>query len=243
MLACWVLFPLVLALVSLGCGLLLEIVSGVRLPGAIVPAAGLALVVVATHFTTLTDATAELSVPLVVALATARPRPVVSVAGPWTGRRLGRRRRGRGVRALRRPRGPVGRGDVHRLHQARRHCDLARDHRPDHGARARPRRPRRRPPTRRRSTSTSAAGIRSARFFRSAVGHTLVGQDSAWLFQPYMAFLAALLATTLYTLVRRFWAPARCARSRRPSRARPRSSSVTAFGAGSRRSRRRGPWA
>jgi hypothetical protein len=32
------------------------------------------------------------------------------------------------------------------------------------------------------------------------VGRALVGQDGAWVFQPYLAFLAAMLATTLYEI-------------------------------------------
>jgi divalent metal cation (Fe/Co/Zn/Cd) transporter len=68
---CWVLFPLLLGALCLGCGLLLEQLSGARIPGPILPAAGLAVIIVVVHFTTLGDATAELSVPLVVALAVA----------------------------------------------------------------------------------------------------------------------------------------------------------------------------
>src|SRR6266542_1750128 len=79
MLVAWIVFPLVLTLVALGCGLLLELVAGVRLPGAILPAAGLAVVVVAAHFTTLSDGTAELSAPLVVALATIG----LALSPPW----------------------------------------------------------------------------------------------------------------------------------------------------------------
>ncbi|MDX6427302.1 MAG: hypothetical protein QOD52_2707, partial [Gaiellaceae bacterium] len=42
----WLAFPLVLAVLSLGCGLLLEAISGVRLPGALVIPAGLASILV-----------------------------------------------------------------------------------------------------------------------------------------------------------------------------------------------------
>src|SRR5947208_15515509 len=84
LLACWVLFPLVLPLVSLGCGLLRERVSGIRLPGALVPGAGLAVIVVVTHFTTLNDSTAELSVPVVVALAIAG----LALSIPWRRSRI-----------------------------------------------------------------------------------------------------------------------------------------------------------
>lgn len=56
---------------TLGCGLLLERVAGVRLPFALLPPAGLATAVVAMSFAVMLDATAELAVPLVVALAVA----------------------------------------------------------------------------------------------------------------------------------------------------------------------------
>src|SRR5207249_2749528 len=79
MFVAWIVFPLVLTVVALGCGLLLESVAGVRLPGAVLPAAGLAVVVVATHFTTLSDSTAELSAPFVVALATVG----LVISPPW----------------------------------------------------------------------------------------------------------------------------------------------------------------
>src|SRR5436190_1307990 len=66
----WLVFPLVLFLLALGCGLLLEVVTGVRLPGAIVAPVGLAVMIVVAGIATATDATAELATPAVVALAT-----------------------------------------------------------------------------------------------------------------------------------------------------------------------------
>src|ERR1700693_2436839 len=84
---CWVVFPLVLAILSLGCGLLLERAAGVRLPEGLVLPAGLALIVVAAEITTKSGATANLTTPAVVALAL-----VGFVLGrPWRLRpRLGR---------------------------------------------------------------------------------------------------------------------------------------------------------
>ncbi|MGO9956171.1 MAG: hypothetical protein ACLP50_09370 [Solirubrobacteraceae bacterium] len=69
MFAAWVSFPLVMVVVCLGCGLGVERVSGWRLPGALLPAVGLALVIVAASLTTLSAATAPLTTALVVALA------------------------------------------------------------------------------------------------------------------------------------------------------------------------------
>ena len=65
----WVAFPLLLVAVTLGAGLALEVAAGTRLPFALLLPAGLAAVVVVMCFATLADATAELAVPFVVALA------------------------------------------------------------------------------------------------------------------------------------------------------------------------------
>ena len=66
----WVIFPLVLFAVAVGCGLLVRMAFA-GLPGAIVPIAGVAVIVAVGQFTTLADATAELTTPIVVALAVA----------------------------------------------------------------------------------------------------------------------------------------------------------------------------
>ncbi len=71
MIAAWVLFPALLLVIVAGCGLLLEWLARIRLPGALLVPAGMATVIVAGQLTTATDATAELTVPLVCALAAA----------------------------------------------------------------------------------------------------------------------------------------------------------------------------
>jgi hypothetical protein len=65
----WVVYPLVLLALCVGLGLLVDVVSGRRLPGALVAPVGLAAIVVVGQFSTLADATAELTVPLVCFLA------------------------------------------------------------------------------------------------------------------------------------------------------------------------------
>src|SRR5438034_1203558 len=65
----WLVFPIVLSLISLGCGLLIERFMGGGLSGALILPTGLAVVIVAAEFTTMTSATARLTTPLVVALA------------------------------------------------------------------------------------------------------------------------------------------------------------------------------
>ena len=65
----WLLFPVVLGLISLGCGLLLERASGAALPGSLLLPGGLAVIVVLGLFTTTLAATASLTIPLVLAAA------------------------------------------------------------------------------------------------------------------------------------------------------------------------------
>jgi len=67
--AAWVLFPLVLALLCAGLGLLVDLISGGRLPGVLVLPVGLAAIVVIGGFTTIADATAQLTAPLLLVLA------------------------------------------------------------------------------------------------------------------------------------------------------------------------------
>jgi len=78
-LAAWVLFPALLLALSIGCGLGLERLSGLRLPGPLIPATGLAVIVVLGQFLTLSDLTAELTTPLAVTLA------VVGIGLGWRG--------------------------------------------------------------------------------------------------------------------------------------------------------------
>src|SRR4051794_14644008 len=65
----WLAFPLGLIGLCVGCGVLVERISGAVLPGALIPAIGLATIIVVAQFLTLFDATAELATPIVVQLA------------------------------------------------------------------------------------------------------------------------------------------------------------------------------
>jgi hypothetical protein len=69
MFVAWVVYPLVLAALCCGLGLLVDLLSGRRLPGALVLPAGLAAMIVVGGLTTLSDSTAELTVPAVSVLA------------------------------------------------------------------------------------------------------------------------------------------------------------------------------
>ena len=67
----WVAFPLLLGALSLGCGLLVERGAGLRLTGALVLPVGFAALVVISLLVTMSDATAELTAPAVIAVAVA----------------------------------------------------------------------------------------------------------------------------------------------------------------------------
>ncbi len=83
----WVLFPLVLGLLSLGCGLLLQAASGVGLPEGLHMPAGLAVIIVVGEILTKSSGLARATTPVIVVLAVvgfalARPR-VVRPRIPW----------------------------------------------------------------------------------------------------------------------------------------------------------------
>src|SRR5689334_22791898 len=67
MLLGWLVFPLVLGLLALGCGVALEYLSGRPLRGALLAPLGLAVLVVVAHQSTLFDGTAALALPGVLA--------------------------------------------------------------------------------------------------------------------------------------------------------------------------------
>ena len=75
----WIVLPLVLAVLSLGCGLLLETASGMRLPGPLLLPGGFIVVSLAAYFAHMTDATARLQTPFVIVLALAG----YGLSRPW----------------------------------------------------------------------------------------------------------------------------------------------------------------
>src|SRR4051794_1078386 len=85
----WLLFPALLALLSLGLGLLVERVGRARLPGALLIPVGLVAIVVIARAAMTLDATAELATPLIVVGAAAgfvvgRTRMWPVRVEPWT---------------------------------------------------------------------------------------------------------------------------------------------------------------
>ena len=208
MIAAWLLFPFVLTALSVGCGLLLQTVAGTRVPGALVPALGLALVIVVAQFLTLADATAELATPVAVVMAIA-------------GFALGLRRR-----PIPRPNwwavaaaiavfavfaAPVVLSGEPTFAGYLRLDDTATwmaltDRVMDHGRSLAGL-----PPSTYEATLSFnlGAGYPIGVFLPLGIGHILSRQDLAWVIQPYLAFLAAILTLALWHLagavVRRSW--------------------------------------
>jgi hypothetical protein len=85
--AAWILFPALLLLLATGAGLLLDRIAGRRVPGALIPALGMAVIIVGCHFLTLAEWTAGLIVPLAVFLALLGgllgARRLVTQLDPW----------------------------------------------------------------------------------------------------------------------------------------------------------------
>ncbi len=200
MLGAWLAFPAILAAVTVGCGLFAERIGGGRIPGPLLPASGLAVVVVAAQLATLTDATAELAAPLAVALAAAgfalaltvgrrltpEPWAVLAAVGAFVAF---------GTPVLLSGE-PTFTGYV-KLDDTATWLAIT-DRVMEHGRDLDGLRP---------STYEAALDLTLGRgypigaFLPLGVGAKLSGQDAAWVFQPYMATLAAILASGLVAVV------------------------------------------
>jgi hypothetical protein len=199
LLVCWVLFPIVLGLLSLGCGLLLEAAAGVRLPGALLPAAGLAVVVVIVHFTTLADATSELSTPAVVGLACAG----LALFPPWRRGPIDGWAVGAALAVYAAFAAPVVLSGHATFAGYIKLDDTATwlaitDHVMTHGRDLGGLAPSSYEAT---LAVNLPGGYPIGAFLPLGAAHELVGQDPAWVFQPYLAFLGAALASALYVSV------------------------------------------
>ncbi len=197
----WVVFPLLLGALSLGCGLLLEYACRTRLPGTLLAPVGLSVVIVAGVFMTMTDATAELAAPLVVGLAVAgfafsSPARLREVDGWALAAALG------ALGAFAAPivfSGEATFAGYVRLDDTSawfaitdvlmdRGRDL--DGLPLSGFEL-------------TVNEYIDNGYPVGSFLPLGIGSVLLDRDVAWLFQPVIAFYAAMLALGLYTLVSR----------------------------------------
>jgi hypothetical protein len=196
----WLVYPLVLLALALGCGRLLEVASRTRLPGALLAPAGLCLMIVVAQLFTLSNGTAELATPAVVALAVAglvlwsptrlRPPGWVLAAGLGTFAVY--------AAPVVQSGDPTFAGYV-RLDDTShwlaitdfimgRGRDLA--GLPPSGYELNIR-------------DYLNGGYPVGSFLPLGVGHVLLDLETAWLFQPTLAFYAALMALSLYSLVSR----------------------------------------
>ncbi len=212
----WVVAPAVLVLACVGCGLLVEAAAGFRLPGALVPPVGLALVVVASDLTTMHDRTAELTTPVVVVLAVAG----FGLSFPWRGRAIDvwacvAALAVFGVYAL--PilaTGTATFAGYLTLDDTATWLGLS-DHALQYGRSFSMLEP---------STYQQVvadymtAGYPLGAFTILGIGSQLTGQDVAWLFQPAIALFAAMLALAIYVACRARRRVAAVARARRRDR-------------------------
>jgi hypothetical protein len=197
----WLLFPLVLGLACLGCGLLVEAAAGSRLPTPLVLPVGLTAVVVIAQFATATSATAKLALPAVVVAAVAG----VALGRPWRSDWRDHRwplAAAAGVFAVFAApvvlSGQATFAGYIKLDDTATWFALT-DRVMSHG----------------RSVSglpvsTYFVVLRSylgggypvGSFLPLGIGHEIVRTDIAWLFQPYLAFLAAMVSLALYWVAR-----------------------------------------
>jgi hypothetical protein len=195
----WIVFPIVLALLSLGCGLLLETVSGMRLPGALLLPGGFIVISIATYFAHMSDSTASLQTPLVVGLAIAG----YGVSPPWKRFQFDRWLIGSAAAVYAVFAAPVVlvgttfAGYVRLDDTATFMSMLDRATTNGYGASGLP-----------QSTYKATLlhegykyGYPLGSLLPLDVGHTLLGVDQLWLWQPYLTFLTVLTGLGLYELV------------------------------------------
>lgn len=193
----WLVYPLVIAALSLGCGLLVQQAAGRRLQGPLLVPAGFALIVVAASFTTMFAATARATTPLVVALALAGfvlsrafrarvdPWLVVAAVAVFSVFAAPIVLSGSATFA-----GYITLDDTATWLAL---ADQAMSHGRDLAGLA--------PSTFSAVMHDDIGGGYPLGFVLPlGIGHQLTGEDSAWIFQPQLAFLALLLALSIYAI-------------------------------------------
>jgi hypothetical protein len=196
----WLLFPVLLSALCLGCGLLLEALVGRHLPGALLAPAGSAVLVVAAGLLTSRGETASLATPAVALLALAG----AGLTYPWTGRRPDRWALAAvlGVYAVYAAPvvlsgDPTFTGYIKLDDTATwmAFVDRLMEHGRDLSGLE--------PSTYQTTLQVNLPlGYPVGAFLPLGVGSRLTATDTAWLVQPYMATLAALLTLCLYWLAR-----------------------------------------
>jgi hypothetical protein len=197
LLVCWLVFPVVLGTLALGAGLLVEAIAGAPLAGALLVPAGLGVLIVAAGLTTLTSATAPLTTPVAVAIAAAglvtglprrRPHPYAPAAAVVAFLAVAAPVLLSGAATV------VGYIELDDTATFLAIGDRVLDHGRSLAGLA---------PSSYEATLDSylAHGYPVGSILPLAIGHELTGQDVAWLYQPYLALLAAVLALVLFALL------------------------------------------
>lgn len=197
--AAWVVYPFVLLALCAGIGLLVDALCGRRVPGALIPPLGLAGIVVVGQFTTLSGKTAELTVPLLLALAIAG----AGLSLPWRFGRLDRWALAVAIAVFAVFAAPVVLSGEPSFAGYIKLDDTATwlaltDRVMDHGR-----------DLSGLESSTYLATLQAnlpggypiGVFLPFGAAQKLVGGDLAWVFQPYLSFLAAMLSLCLWQIV------------------------------------------
>lgn len=194
----WIGFPLALGAVALGCGLVLERAAGRRIPGPLVIPLGLVVVTVLASFTTSSGRTAERTVPLLVGLA------VLGLGlGRFALRRVDPYAAGCALIAFLAVGAPVLASGEPTFTGYVKLDDTATflaitDRVLEHGRELDGLAPSSYEAT---LAVNLAQGYPTGALLPLGAVARLVGTDAAWVFHPYLAFLAAMLALSLYMLV------------------------------------------
>src|SRR5687768_9637438 len=192
----WLAFPVVLGVVCFGCGLLLEELTRRRVPVLLLMPMGFAFVIVLVQLATISDATAELGVPAVVAAAAAG----FGLSYPWG--RIDPWAVLAPLLAYAAYAAPVVlSGDATfagyiKLDDTATWFALT-DRVMEHGRSVEGLAPSSYEAT---LAFNLADGYPVGAFLPLGVGRALVGQDVAWVFQPYLAFAGAMVAAALYAI-------------------------------------------
>ncbi len=200
MLLPWIVFPLVLVALSLGCGLLVERVAGGGLPGALLLPLGLAVIVVEADLATTSGATARLAAPIAIALAVAGfglSGGRLSRPGVWA--------TACGAGAFAAYAAPIVLSGQATFAGYITLDDTATwlalmDRVMDHGRSLSGL-----PPSTYQQVLDDylSSGYPLGAFMPLGLGGKLTGQDLAWLFQPTIAFYGAMLALSIYAATAR----------------------------------------
>src|SRR5262249_39251752 len=188
-----------------GCGLLLERLAGLRLPRTLLLPVGLAVMSLAAQLATMNGATAKLATPFVVALTVAG----YGLSLPWGRLNLDRWATGSALGAYAVYAAPIvltGTGTFAgyvKLDDDSTFMAMT-DRVMEHGRSLAGLQPSTYFAT---LTTNIELGYPVATFMPLGVGHELVRYDALWLFQPFLAFMMAMLALSLYELGKRVIGP------------------------------------